>query len=429
MHFEEILIGIIVGLLIGILYKFLTQTKDKQHIASLEEKGSQQERRIQEFSLKIGELNQERMALHASLAVANTEKLNLIEKLDSQKVELENLQKKFTTDFENIANKIVHQNSKMMQDQHKEKLADILAPFKEKIEKFEKKVDDTHKESIRENQSLKEQILGLQKLNHDIGEEAKNLTRALKGESKTQGNWGEYILESILQKSGLEKGMQYSVQDSQRDKENRLKQPDIVVHLPEGKNVVIDSKVSLVAYEKYSSATEEEEQKHYLKAHILSIKKHIKDLSEKKYHELYGGSSPDFVLLFVPIEPAFNEAIKYDTDLYNMAFDKNIIVISTSTLLATLKTIGSIWKQENQTKNAMEIAAQSGALYDKFVGFTEDLIQIGKKMDDAKKGYSDAMNKLSEGKGNLVRRVEVIRELGAKASKNISEKLLDRSIE
>lgn len=429
MHFGEIVIGIIVGLLIGVLYKFLTQAKDKASIASLQEKGSQFDRRIKELELNTKEQNEERTKLHSSLAVANTEKTNLIEKLDSQKAELENLQKKFTTDFENIANKIVNQNSKMMQEQHKEKLNDILTPFKEKIEKFEKKVDDTHKESIRENQSLKEQILGLQKLNQSIGEEAKNLTKALKGENKTQGNWGEYILESVLQKSGLEKGMHYTVQDSQRDEEGRLKQPDVVVNLPDNKVVVIDSKVSLVDYERYVASDDKDEKEIYLKAHINSIKGHIKNLSEKKYDELYGTNSPDFVLLFIPIEPAFNEAIREESDLYNQAFEKNIIIISTSTLLATLKTIGSIWKQENQTKNAIEIAKQSGALYDKFVGFTQDLITVGKKMDDAKKGYSDAMNKLSDGTGNLVRRVENIKILGAKATKSLPDNLLDRSIE
>ena len=429
MHFGDILIGLIVGLLIGVLYKFFTQSKDKALIASLEEKDSQFDKRIKELELRTREQDEERTKLHSSLAVANTEKTNLIEKLDTQKAELDQLQKKFTTDFENIANKIVNQNSKIMQEQHKEKLADILAPFKEKIEKFEKKVDDTHKESIRENQSLKEQILGLQKLNQSIGEEAKNLTKALKGENKTQGNWGEYILESVLQKSGLEKGMHYSVQDSQRDEDGRLKQPDVVVNLPDNKVVVIDSKVSLVDYERYVACEDPSEKEAYLKAHINSIKTHIKGLSEKKYDELYGTNSPDFVLLFIPIEPAFNEAIREESDLYNQAFEKNIIIISTSTLLATLKTIGSIWKQENQTKNAIEIAKQSGALYDKFVGFTEDLISVGKKMDDAKKGYADAMNKLSDGSGNLIRRVENIKKLGAKANKTIAENLLDRSID
>lgn len=429
MHFGEIVIGLIVGLLIGALYKFLTQGKDKALIAALEEKDVQGNKRINELEQKTREQDEERTKLYSSLAIANTEKANLLEKLDSQKAELENLQKKFTTDFENIANKIMHANSNRMQEQHKEKLNDILAPFKEKIEKFEKKVDDTHKESIRENQSLKEQILGLQKLNQSIGEEAKNLTNALKGENKTQGNWGEYILESVLQKSGLEKGMHYTVQDSQRDEEGRLKQPDVVVNLPDNKVVVIDSKVSLVDYERYVSAETKEEKALYLKAHINSIKMHIKGLSEKKYDELYGTHSPDFVLLFVPIEPAFNEAVREDGDLYNHAFDKNIIIISTSTLLATLKTIGSIWKQENQTKNAIEIAKQSGALYDKFVAFTQDLITVGKKMDDAKKGYSEAMNKLTHGTGNLVRRVENIKTLGAKATKSLPQTLLDRSEE
>lgn len=429
MEIGGIVIGLIIGLPVGLVVWLYKQNKDKQLIATLQSKENLFTQRINELEIKNQEHNIEQNQLHSSLAVANTEKNNLLEKLETQKKELDTLQEKFKVDFENIANKIVNQNSKMMQDQHKEKLNDILTPFKEKIEKFEKKVDDTHKESIRENQSLKEQIQGLQKLNQSIGEEAKNLTNALKGENKTQGNWGEYILESVLQKSGLEKGLHYKVQDSQRDEEGKLKQPDVVVNLPDNKVVIIDSKVSLVDYERYVNSENKEEKETYLKAHINSIKTHIKGLSEKKYDELYGTNSPDFVLLFIPIEPAFNEAIREEGDLYNLAFDKNIIIISTSTLLATLKTIGSIWKQENQTKNAIEIAKQSGALYDKFVGFTEDLITVGKKMDDAKKGYSEAMNKLSDGSGNLIRRVEKIKKLGAKANKSIADNLLDRSIE
>lgn len=429
MQLLNVVIGLVIGALLGVLYKKFSEGKDKQDLAKLSERENSLKIQLEKVDDEFEKVKKERENLIGENAKLSSENENISEKLEVQKKELLEMQSKLTEQFENIASKILTNNSKFMQEQNKEKLHDILHPFKEKIEKFEKKVDDTHKESIRENQSLKEQINILHKLNKDIGDEAKNLTKALKGESKTQGNWGEYILETILEKSGLQLGLQYSVQDSRVDDEGKRKQPDIVVNLPDSKCIVIDSKVSLVDYEKSSSAESEDERKGHMKAHIQSIKKHIKDLSDKNYSELYGGQSPDFVLMFIPIEPAFNEAIKEEPELYTNAFEKNIIVISTSTLLATLKTIASLWKQENQTKNAMEIARQSGALYEKFVGFTNDLIGVGKKLKDAKNSYDGAMNKLTDGKGNLVRSTEKLKELGARTSKSIADNLLDRSLE
>jgi DNA recombination protein RmuC len=258
-------------------------------------------------------------------------------------------------------------------------------------------------------------------------EEANNLTRALKGDSKTQGNWGEFILESILEKSGLQKGIQYLVQQSHTSDEGSRQKPDVIVHLPDDKHIIIDSKVSLKDYEAYCSADTEEEKAIYLKRHIESIKNHIKGLSVKKYQTLYDLKSLDFVIMFVPIEPAFSIAVQNELGIWNDAFDKNIVLISPATLLATLRTIANIWKQDSQNNNALEIAKQSGALYDKFVGFIEDLLKVGKQMDTAKETYSDAMKKLSEGSGNIIRKIENIKKLGANTSKQIPQNILDRA--
>ncbi len=269
----------------------------------------------------------------------------------------------------------------------------------------------------------------LKDMNQQITQEAKNLTQALKGQTKTQGNWGEFILESILEKSGLEKGREYYVQESFTSESGRRFQPDIIIKLPENKSIVVDSKVSLVSYERYISSDSENEKQNALREHINSIRSHVKNLSSKNYQNLYQLESLDFVLMFMPIEPAFALAVQTDASLFNDAFEMNIVIVSPTTLLATLRTITSIWRQENQNKNALEIARQSGALYDKFVGFTEDLISIGKKMDDAKNTYSSAMNKLVDGSGNLVRRVQRIKELGAKTAKQLPNSLLDRADE
>src|SRR5690606_15514082 len=303
----------------------------------------------------------------------------------------------------------------------------ILNPLKEKIKDFETKVESSHKESLEKNASLKQQIEDLSKLNEKINQEAANLTKALKGDSKTQGNWGEVILERILEKSGLEKGREYAIQQSFMTEDNRRIQPDVIVNLPENKSIVIDSKVSLVAFERFFNEEDELEKAQHLKNHVLSVRNHVKLLSNKQYQNIYDIRTLDFVLLFIPIESAFSATIQQDSEIFNFAFERNIVIVSPSTLLATLRTIASIWKFEHQNKNAIEIATQSGALYDKFVGFTEDLINIGKNIDRTKSDYNQAMRKLYEGSGNLVRRAEKLRELGAKANKTISQQLLDRA--
>lgn len=352
---------------------------------------------------------------------------NLQLKSAEQQKEMEDLQEKFTTQFENLANKIFEEKGKKFADQNKINLGEILNPLREKISDFEKKVELTNTESIKNHSALREQLTNLKELNQQITKEASNLTRALKGDSKAQGNWGEYILESILEKSGLVKGREYFIQESLTSEDGKRLQPDVVIKLPDSKNLIIDSKVSLVAYERFMSADDETERSVQLKQHIVSLRQHIKGLSEKNYQTLYSAGSLDFILLFVPIEPAFSASVRYDVEIFNDAFEKNIVIVSPSTLIATLRTISSIWKQEFQNRNTVEIARQATALYEKFRGFTEDLIEMGNQLKRTQSSYEGAMNKLSTGKGNLVGSVEKIRLLGLKPTKTIDQRLVERA--
>ncbi|MFC2127980.1 DNA recombination protein RmuC [Bacteroidota bacterium] len=381
--------------------------------------------------LELETLRKQNTALEISTTKLKGELKNTEEKLEENKQEIEKIQEKFTKEFENLANKILDEKSSKFKEQNKESISEILNPLKEKIQLFEKKVEDTNKESIVRNSALKQQIEGLEKLNLKMSQEAINLTKALKGDSKTQGNWGELILERVLEKSGLEKGREYELEKSfatEEEGKTRLR-PDVIINLPDNRKMIIDSKVSLTAYEKYVNADTEEEKTIFIKEHLTSLKRHIEQLSAKKYEDLHQIESPDFVLLFIPIEPAFAIALESDNQLYNTAFVKNIVIVTPSTLLATLRTIDSMWQNEKQQRNALEIARQAGALYDKFEGLYQDLIKIGRKMDDTKKDYSAAMNKLHNGKGNLIISVEKIKKLGAKAKKSLPETTIERSIE
>lgn len=378
------------------------------------------------------ELTEERkksLRLSNELTEVKTEHKNLQLKLSEQKEELQKLNERFAHEFKNLANEIFEEKSKKFTEQNKTNLNDLLSPLKERIGEFQKKVEDTNKEGAERNASLVQQVKHLSDLNKQITREAENLTKALKGDSKAQGNWGEVILERILEKSGLEKGREYETQVSETGDDGKRYQPDVVVKLPENKHIIIDSKVSLTAYERFTTEESDSEKLTQLKLHINSIKAHVKGLSEKSYQNLYGLDGLDFVLLFIPIEPAFTLAVQQDPELFNDAYSKNIVIVSPTTLIATLRTISSIWKQEYQNKNAIEIARQSGALYDKFQSFTEDLINIGKHLNGTQKAYQESMKKLSEGSGNLVRRAENLKKLGAKASKRMDDRLLNRSEE
>jgi len=348
---------------------------------------------------------------------------HLQQKLDSEKIEMIQLQERFNIEFENIANRLLEDKSKKFTEQNREKIDELLRPLGEKLKSFEDKVDRNHHAAGQQAGALLQELSSLQKLNLAMTAEAQNLTKALKGDSKMQGNWGEVILERILEKSGLEKNREYFVQDSVTTEEGRRLQPDVVIQLPENKCIVVDSKVSLTAYERYVSA-EETEKSAFLKAHVASIRSHIKGLSSKNYQNLYGSNSPDFVLLFIPIEPAFSVAMMHEENLYNEAFEQNIVIVSTSTLLATLRTISSIWKQEHQNRNALEIAKRAGDLYDKFVAFVDDLQTVGSRIEQTTKAYDSAMNKLSSGKGNLIGRAEGMKKLGIRATKRLPENLL-----
>jgi DNA recombination protein RmuC len=348
------------------------------------------------------------------------------QKLDAQKEELQQMQEKMSIQFRNLANDIFEEKSKKFTDQNKVNLSDLLNPLKEKLADFEKKVEESSKDSLKWNSTLMQQLSHMKELHVQLSKEATNLTRALKGDTKTQGNWGEYILESILEKSGLVKGREYVVQESSTVEEKRLR-PDVIVNLPDNRHIVIDSKVSLIAYEQAVNAENEDDKLQQLKMHVQSMKNHIRQLSEKQYQNIEFQQGLDYVLMFIPIEPAFSIAIQHEPDIFNDAFNRRIILVSPTTLLATLRTVENIWKQEYQSRNVMEIARQAGAMYDKFQNFTEDLIKLGNQMDTSQKTYKEAMNKLTEGKGNLVRSAEKLKEMGAKASKSINPKLLERA--
>ena len=369
------------------------------------------------------------LALNKELSSRISEYSNLEIKLAEQQANLEKIQDKFRNEFRNLANEILEEKTMKFTEQNKVKLDEILKPLGERIREFEKKVDETYDKESKQRFSLEREIKNLAELNQQISKEASNLTNALKGQAKTRGNWGEIILESILEKSGLTRDREFFVQQSYTNEQGRRLQPDVIVAYPGERNVVIDSKVSLVAYERLASAETREEQELAARDHLLSVRNHIADLSSKNYQDIYTLKSLDFVMLFMPIEPAYMLAVQYDPNLWNYAYEKRILLISPTNLIAALRMISNLWRVEYQNKNAMEIARQSGDLYDKFTGFLEDLQDIGAKIDSSRRAYDASLNKLSTGKGNLIRRVEAIKTLGARAGKEIPKSLLDRSEE
>ncbi|MXV49792.1 DNA recombination protein RmuC [Pedobacter sp. HMF7647] len=375
----------------------------------------------------LAELNNERLKLaeaNKSLESARSFFQAQKEKIAEQKEDIQRNQEKFNKDFELIANKILDEKTQKFTEANRSNLDILLNPLKENIKAFEEKVEKVYKSESDERNVLKGEISKLMELNKQISEEANNLTKALKADSKKQGNWGEVVLDRILEASGLIEGESYSKQSSFTDENGNRLQPDVVISLPDNKHVIIDSKVSLIAYERLVNCETEDDRVLHLKGHLTSIRSHIGGLGSKNYQDLYGINSPDFVLLFVPIESSFAIAIQNDIDLFDFAWNKRVVIVTPSTLLATLRTIASIWKQEQQTRNAIEIATKAGALYDKFVLFTEDLRKVGDSIERTDKSYKDAMNKLRDGSGNLVGRVENLRKLGAKATKQIDQKLL-----
>jgi DNA recombination protein RmuC len=433
-----LLLAITITILFVALY-LLISSKHRTALAESEKRNSTSEKQIalllqkeellnNEFSKlekKSKEWAGEKVDLSKELIQAETNLNNLEEKLQTQSKELEKTQLKFQKEFQLIADKIVKENSNELSQTHQKEINQLLQPLKEKIKSFEENIEKKYIDEIKERTDLKSELSKLLELNNTLNTQAQNLTTALKGDNKTQGNWGEMILERILESSGLQKGIEYETQVSDTNSENKRIQPDVIIKLPENKHLVVDAKVSLVSYEQFNSTREDEERGKHLKSHLLSIRSHIKNLSDKNYQSGVSLQSPDFVLLFMPIEAAFSLALQHDHQLFKYAWERKVVLVSPTTLLASLRTISSVWKNERQTKNAQDIAEKAGNLYDKFVGFIKDMESIDKSLKDAQNHYNDAFNKLSTGRGNLVKRAEKLKELGAKARKALPNKLLD----
>ena len=395
--------------------------------AQFQEAMNRLERSLDEAKTFLETERAKSLLMTSQLSEALTENKNLSARMEEQKKELEQINVRLTTEFKNIANTVLEEKSRSFTEQNKTSLDSILNPLKERIEEFKKQVETTYEKESRDTLSLKDEVRRLAEQNIRISDEANNLTRALKGDTKTQGNWGEFILEKILERSGLEKDREYKLQVSTKNVDGDTIRPDVVVFLPDNKHIIIDSKVSLTAYEALVNAENDEEREQFKKEHIASLRSHLKLLGDKNYQTAESLNSPELVLMFVPIEASFGIAVQADRELFSVAWDKKIVIVSPSTLLATLVTISSIWKQEKQTKNAIDIAQRGGALYDKFVGFIEDMKDVGKQLDKSKDVYKDAMSKLYEGKGNIVRSVETLKTLGAKTTKSIDQNLLERA--
>lgn len=440
-----LIVGVFIGKKIARLQQVNAQQNSRHEIASLEStiahlktKTTEQQQQHdvyyaqmkEDYRKRLEQLKQERddfrtakEQLSNHLAQRNTAYANLEENYHAQQAEIEKLELRFQKEFENLATKILERNSEKFTALNKSRMESILNPLAQKIKGFEEKVDKNRESSIKQHAELGKQLEQLNSQNLKISEEATNLTRALKGNTKMQGDWGEVILERVLEQSGLRKDSEYFTQQSFVNAQHRRVRPDVIIALPNNRKMIIDSKVSLGAYERYSNSTTTEQQQQQLKLHLNAIKKHVSELSQRKYHQLYSVESPDFVLLFIPIEAAFAVASQAYPQLYSDAYDQNIIIVTPTTLLAVLKTIDSTWQQERQRQNAVDIASQAGRLYDTFVNLITEFEKVGKQLQSAQNSYDSAMKKLT-GRQSLIRRVEKLKTLGAKASKQIDSDLL-----
>ncbi len=431
MEIVYLLMGIAVGAIAAWLVvrsKFSSEQEKSNSVFLVEQEKSKN--LLSQLTAAKSELGIERekfVGSNKQLAKAEADYGHLQEKLQDQKKELENLNDKLSLEFKNLANEILDDKSKKFIELNKTNLSDILTPLRDKIKDFEKKIEDSNRDNNSRSSALQEQLKNLQGLNLKMTQEAENLTRALKGDPQAQGAWGEFILESILEKSGLERDREYSIQETFTTTEGRLR-PDVIVRLPENRHVIIDSKVSLNAYNNFVNAESEESKIVALKAHMLSIRQHMKGLAEKNYQNL-SANGLDFVIMFIPIEPAYILAIQSEKTLYEEALSKKIVFVSPTLLIPSLQLIKNVWKLEHQNKNTQEIVRQVSALYEKFKGFTDDLIDLGGQLRKSQQAYEDAMNKLSTGSGNLVKRVEELKKLGITPSKNIDQRLVDKSID
>jgi len=434
MDITSLLIGSLLGLLLGLLaHGWWSRGRDGSAIELVRQQFTNEradlERRLGEQATEVNERTREAMELNAMVAKETERNRGLQEKLDGQQVEMEKAQARLTTEFEVIADKLLKVRGKELNDQQQEKLGTILKPLNDKIKEFEEQVRKNYENEGKERFLLKNEVAKLVEQNQRLSKDADNLTKALKGDSQAQGAWGEMLLEKLLEGSGLMRGQEYTMQESTTMADGTRLRPDAVVMLPEEKFLVIDSKVSLVHYERFTAATDEADRDRNLKLHVESMRAHAKGLGEKNYTKLYEVNSVDFVLMFVPLEPAFLLALRERPEIFQEAYDRQVVMVSHTTLMATLRTIQGIWKHERIARNHMAIAERAGALYDKFVGFTEDLGRIGKNVNDAKDSYEKALGKLTEGPGNLLRQVEMLKDLGAKTNKSLHPKLLERSLE
>jgi DNA recombination protein RmuC len=431
-----IIITLVAGIAIGIL---LANRKNKQNVELLSAAETQKkisESEVDSLKIQINEIKNLQteaqnkiLELTAKNSSLESENKNLLTKVSEAQKEFEKNKEQLKQEFENLANIILEKKSEKFTQINKEKLEGILNPFKDKIEKFEKKVEESYQKESNERFSLKNEVKNLVELNQGLREEAKRLTNALTGNVKKQGNWGEFILAKVLERSGLVEGREYETQYNTQGEDNNRLFPDVVIKLPQDKHLIIDSKVSLIAYERFVNAETEAEKEAAIKQHIISVKNHIKELADKNYAQAKGIKSPDFVLLFMPIESSFGAAIESDSDLFGFAWERKIVIVSPSTLLATLKTVESLWRQENQNRNAEKIAQEAGSLIDKLEGLVSDLIKLGNQMNTAQNTYNDAFGKLKSGRGNLVSKAEKLRLMGAKATKNINKNILDEAME
>lgn len=433
MDLFSLILGLLLGLIAGgIAYAWYSRGLQNTALEDARRQQAQEradrEQRLAEHSRTISERTAEVVQLNGALATERERNRGLLERLEEQKAELEQLQARMTTEFENIANRLLTQRGKELNEQQQEKLGTIVKPLQDRIREFEEQVRKAYETEGRERHLLKSEIGKLVEQNQRLSLDADNLTKALKGDSQAQGAWGEMILDKLLESSGLVKGQEYSMQESTTLADGTRLRPDAVIFLPDDKNLIIDSKVSLLHYEQFSSQTDEGERQRLLKLHVESLRAHAKGLGGKDYTKLYGVQSVDFVLMFVPLEPAFLLALRERPEIFQEAYDRQVVMVTHTTLMATLRTVHGIWKNERVSRNHMEIADRAGALYEKFVGFTEDLIKVGQQMDTAKRSYSDAMGKLSEGRGNLVRQVELIKQLGAKTNKSVNTNLVTRAL-
>lgn len=436
---EWYLIIFLVVLLVAILIIFIrsraSQDKSKQvRESELKISLALAEQQIQDLLLEKQELKSEVQGLLEKYLEAEKKSeressffIAQQEQLKSLKQELEDTKKQFNLEFKEIANKILEEKTQKFAETNTKSMDQILNPLKEKLKSFEDKVENAYKTEAAERNILQGVIKELMEQSRGIKDEANSLSRALRGDSKKQGNWGEVILERVLERSGLVKDQEYNLQTSLLDEDGRRLQPDAIINLPGEKHLVIDSKVSLVAYERWVNSTDPAEKDAFARQHIISVENHIKGLSSKNYQELYRINSPDFVLLFMPMESAFSMSVTYKQELFSEAWDRRVVIVSPSTLLATLRTIASVWKQERQTKNVLEIAREAGSLYDKFVGFLQDMDRVGLQLENAQKTHDEAKKKLTTGSGNIIRRIEKLKKLGAKASKQIDPDHLDLS--